>query len=185
MRVFVPVETLSYIYWTDSTSNRLTVTPFLSDSTGTCIMIYKECLERNERLTTKRQKKVWHIQSWSFPGTVFRAVCFPVISVDRPTDVQAVRSQLKELPEPFLCWLLPPLHLWVLSTLWPCDVPIQAHSHRATQSFLGTNSSCILWVCLCGRDRVCRCKQMQGHSNGSKTPQGRCRGFYSVINKSG
>lgn len=123
-------------------------------------------IERNERLTMKRQKKVWHIQSWSFPGIVFRAVWFPVISVDRPTDVQAVRlrSQLKELPEPFLCcWLLSPLYPWLLSNLWPCDVPIQAHSQPQSNTVSwGKNSSCILWVCLCGRDRVYRCKHRCG-----------------------
>lgn len=115
-------------------------------------------IERNERLTMKRQKKVWHIQSWSFPGIVFRAVWFPVISVDRPTDVQAVRlrSQLKELPEPFLCcWLLSPLYPWLLSNLWPCDVPIQAHSQpQSNTEFPGEKTAAAFCGCACVAESV-------------------------------
>lgn len=120
-------------------------------------------IERNERLTMKRQKKVWHIQSWSFPGIVFRAVWFPVISVDRPTDVQAVRlrSQLKRASRAFPLLLAPvsplPLALVKPLALWCAHTSPQPATEQHRVSW-GKNSSCILWVCLCGRERVYRCK---------------------------
>lgn len=60
---------------------------------------------------------------------------------------------------------------------WPCDGPIWGRKQpQITTKFPGKNTNSILWVCLCGRSRVCRCTHTQRHSNISKTPYA-CGGF--------